>query len=117
MDKHVRLEQDVKMAISKIISEEMKNPNVTGIISITDVKITPDMKYAKVYVSIFGAKSKTKTFEALNDAKSKAFIRSSLAKMVKMRIVPELTFALDNSMEYGAHMDKVINDLKDSGQM
>lgn len=115
MQKHERLEQDVKFAISKIISEEVKNPNVTGMISVTDVKITPDMKYAKIYVSIFNVKSKENVIKALDESKS--FIRSSLAKMVKMRNVPELTFTLDNSLEYGAHMDKVINDMKEKGQL
>ena len=115
MQKKERLEQDVKLAISKIISQELKNPSVTGLISVTDVKITPDQKYAKVFVSIFGAKSKVKTFKALEESKS--FIRSMLAKMVKMRNIPEITFAMDDSLEYGAHMDKVFKDLKDKGEL
>ena len=115
MQRHERLNQDVKVAISKIIAEEVKNPGVTGMIAVTDVKVTPDLKYAKIYISIFNAKDKDKCFEALNEAKP--FIRSSLAKKVKMRIIPELTFALDNSIEYGAHMDKVINDLKEKGEI
>ena len=116
MQKHERLEQDTKFAISKIIAEEVKNPKVTGMISVTDVKITPDMKYAKIYVSIFNAKSKETVLSALN-TEVNSFIRSSLAKMVKMRNTPSLTFCLDNSLEYGAHMDKVINDMKENGKL
>ncbi len=113
--RHERLEQDVKVAVSKIISEELKNPSVTGLISVTDVKITPDQKYAKIFISIFGAKSKTKSFNGLKSSAS--FIRSALAKMVKMRNVPELTFEMDDSLEYGAYMDKVFNDLKEKGEL
>ena len=56
MQKHERLEQDAKMALSNIIMYEVKNPSVTGLISVTDVKITPDQKYGKVYVSIWKRK-------------------------------------------------------------
>ncbi len=104
-----RLEQDVRLALSKIISEELKNPAVTGLISVTTVKITPDEKYAKVYVSVYNSKSKKKTVEALT--KAAKFIRGSLSRKVKMRNTPELTFVLDDSLEYGSYMDKVINEL------
>ncbi len=111
MQKLQRLEQDVKLAISKIISEEIKNPSVTGIISVTDVKITKDEKYAKVFISIYGAKSKIKCLNAIKTSSS--FIRTSLAKMVKMRCIPELTFEIDDSLEYGAHMDEVFRKLNE----
>ena len=61
MQRHERLEQDVKIALSDIIMNEVKEPSVTGLISVTDVKITPDQKYAKVYVSIYGKKNKEKS--------------------------------------------------------
>jgi len=64
MQRHERLEQDVKIALSDIILNEVKEPSVTGLISVTDVKITPDQKYAKVYISIFGKQNKTKVIEA-----------------------------------------------------
>lgn len=109
MQKHSRLEQDSKIALSDIIMREVKNPSVTGIISVTDVKITPDQKYAKVYVSIYGDGSKDKVLEALKEAKG--FIRTELGKKVKFMNVPDITFVLDDSIEYGAHMDKVIADV------
>lgn len=107
MQRHERLEQDTKVALSKIISYEVKNPSVTGMISVTDVKITPDQKYAKVYLSIFGKKNKEEVIEGLK--RSSGFIRSSLGKMVKMRNIPELQFEIDDSMEYGTRMDKLID--------
>ena len=65
MQRHERLQQDVKIALSDIIRNDVKEPSVTGLISVTDVKITPDQKYAKVYVSIFGKCNKNKVLEAL----------------------------------------------------
>ena len=56
MQRHERLEQDIKVALSSIITYEVKEPEVSGMISVTDVKLTPDQKYATVYVSIYGKK-------------------------------------------------------------
>lgn len=109
MIRHERLEQDVKVALSKIISYEIKDPGVDGMISVTDVKITPDQKYAKVYISIFGKKNKNNVIDALK--KASGYIKKELGKKVRMRNIPELVFELDNSMEYGEHMDKVIKDV------
>lgn len=107
MQRHERLEQDVKIALSQIISYEVKNPSVTGMISVTDVKITPDQKYAKVFISIFGKKNKSEVIDGLKA--SSGFIKSSLGKKVKMRNIPSLQFEIDDSMEYGARMDKLID--------
>jgi len=109
MQRHERLEQDVKIALSDIILNEVKEPSVTGLISVTDVKITPDQKYAKVYISIFGKQNKTKVIDALK--KASGFIKKELGRRVRMRNIPALLFELDDSMEYGAHMDKVINEV------
>lgn len=109
MQRHERLEQDSKIALSDIIMHQVKNTSVTGIISVTDVKITPDQKYAKVYLSIFGKVNKEKVIESLNSAKG--FIRSSLGRHVRFRNVPALTFVIDDSLEYGSHMDKVIDEV------
>lgn len=109
MQKHQRLEQDVKVALSDIILNDVKEPSVTGLISVTDVKITPDQKYAKVYVSVFGKQNKQKTIDALK--KATGFIKGMLGKKVRMRNIPAITFELDDSMEYGAHMDKIIDEV------
>ena len=109
MQRQERLEQDVKVALSHIINYDVKEPDVSGLISVTEVKITPDQKYAKVYISIFGKQNKEKVINALK--KASGYIKSELAKKVRMRNIPELVFELDNSMEYGSHMEKVINEV------
>ena len=104
-----RINEELKKEISHIISFELKNPDVTGLISVTKVKITPDLKYAKVYVSMLNSKNKEKTLEGLK--KSAGYIRSGVAKTVNLRITPELVFEEDDSMEYGEKIDKILKDL------
>ena len=105
-----RINEELKKEISNVISFELKNPDATGLISVTKVKVTPDLKYAKVYVSILNAKSNEKTMEALK--KSSGFIRSIIAKTVNLRITPELVFEKDDSLEYGMKIDSILKDLK-----
>lgn len=104
-----RINEELKKEISHIISYELKNPNVTGLISVTKAKITPDLKYAKVYVSILNAKNTKETL--VNLKKSAGFIRSEIAKRINLRVTPELVFELDDSMEYGAKIDSILKDI------
>lgn len=112
MQRHQRLEEDIKVAISDIILRDVKHPSINGIISVTRVELTPDQKYAKVFISIFNADDKEKVLNAL--IKSVGYIRYELGKKVKLRFLPDLEFKLDDSMEYGAHMDQLINNLEKS---
>ena len=75
-----RINEELKKEISNVISFELKNPNVTGLISVTKAKITPDLKYAKIYVSILNSKNIKKTMEGLKE--SAGFIRSQVAKTI-----------------------------------
>lgn len=104
-----RIDEELRKEISNIISFEIKNPDATGLISVTKVKITPDLKYAKVYISMLNSKNKEKTLEALK--KSSGYIRSEIAKRINLRITPELVFEEDNSMEYGMKIDSILKDL------
>ena len=105
-----RINEELKRELSQIINYELKNPNVTGMISVTRAKITPDFKYAKVYVSILNSKNTQKTMEGLKE--SSGFIRSQIAKTINLRITPELVFELDDSLDYGERMDSILKDLK-----
>lgn len=105
-----RINEELKKEMSHIISFELKNPDVTGLISVTKVKITPDLKYAKVYISMLNSKNEDKTIEALKN--SAGFIRSLIAKRINLRITPELVFEKDDSMEYGMKIDSILEELK-----
>lgn len=114
MNRHERLEEDFKVALSHIISFDVKNPNVIGIISVTGVQITPDQKYATVHISVFNADNPELVITSLQ--KSEGYIKNELSKKVKMRIIPKITFKIDTSMEYGAHMDILLNNLKNDNK-
>ena len=103
-----RINEELKKEISHVITFELKNANITGLISVTKVKITPDLRFARVYVSLLNSKSKTKTMEGLQSASG--YIRGQIAKKINLRVTPDLQFELDESMEYGEQMDKIIAD-------
>lgn len=105
-----RINEELKKEISHIISYELKNPSVTGLISVTKAKITPDLKYAKIYISILNSKNAQETLEGLKQ--SAGFIRSQIAKRINLRITPELVFERDDSIEYGARIDSILRELK-----
>ena len=104
-----RIEEEYRKELSQIIGYELKNPNVTGLISVTKVKVTNDLKYARVYVSILNSKNLKETMAGLK--KSAGFIRSELAKRVNLRNTPELIFELDDSLEYGAKIDTILKEI------
>ncbi len=98
----------LKKEISDIITRKLKNPLITEMWSILDVDVSKDFSYAKVYISVFSvsAEKKKATFDAIvRDAKR---IRHELSKSVRARTVPELHFIIDDSMEYGDKMDKLL---------
>ena len=103
-----RINEELKKEISHVITFELKNTNITGLISVTKVKITPDLRFARVYVSLLNSKSKTKTMADLQNAVG--YIRGQIAKKINLRVTPDLQFELDESMEYGEKMDKIISD-------
>ena len=104
-----RIDEEYRKELSQIISYDLKNPNVTGMISVTKVKVTTDLKYAKIYVSILNSKNIKETMDGLK--KSSGFIRSELAKRINLRNTPELIFEIDDSMEYGAKIDSILKEI------
>ena len=104
-----RIDEEYRKEISQIIGYELKNPNITGMISVTKVKVTNDLKFAKVYVSIINSKNIKDTLAGLK--KSSGYIRSELAKRINLRNTPELIFELDDSIEYGAKIDSILKEI------
>lgn len=104
-----RIDEELKKEISNIISFKLKNPNITGMISVTKVKVTTDLKFAKVYVSILNSKNLKDTLAGLK--KSSGFIRTEVAKRINLRTTPEIIFVLDDSIEYGAKIDSILKDI------
>ena len=106
-----RVNEELMKAISHIITYELKNPDVTGMISVTRVKVTPDLKYAKVYVSLLNSKSVEKTMQGLKE--SAGFMRSQVAKIVNLRVTTELVFEYDDSIEHGEKIDNILKQISE----
>lgn len=104
-----KVDEVIKKEVGTIISTELKNPHLTGLISVTKVKTTPDFRYSKVYVSMIGEKSRKQNLSILKQCSG--YIRSMLAKKVNFRITPELVFEFDESLEYGAKIDEILKDI------
>lgn len=104
-----RVNEELKREISIVIDETLKNPNITGIISVIKVKTSPDLKSARVYISLLNSKSKKNTLEGIKNASG--YIRTELAKRVNLRYTPELTFEIDESMEYGAKIENILKEI------
>lgn len=106
----VRINEEVKHELSKIIREGLKDPRVDSLTSIVHVDTTPDLKHCKVHVSTLGDSSKhQETLEGLQA--SSGFIRRELARNVNLRNTPELHFVMDHSIEYGVKMSKLIEEV------
>ena len=110
--KNIRINSEVQREMSSIIREDLKDPRIHPLTSVMAVEVTPDLKFAKIFVSVLGNdQEKEKTMEGLK--KSASFARHQLAKRMNLRNTPELTFVLDTSIEYGVTMSKKIDELKE----
>ena len=112
-----RINEEYRKEISNILDKDLKNPNITGLISVTKVKVTQDLKYAKVYVSILNSKNIKETLAGLK--KSSGYVRTELAKRINLRNTPEIIFELDDSLEYGARIDSILKEIipeKENGE-
>jgi len=118
--KNTRVNGEVQKVLSTLISREIKDPRINPMTSVIAVEVAPDLKTAKIYISVLGDKeSKDSTLRGLKSASS--FMRGQLAKALNLRNTPELTFVIDSSIEYGVHMSKLIDEvnknLSDSNQL
>ncbi len=102
-----RLAEEIKKIVSDIIRNELKDPRISPMTSITEVNLTKDLRYVNIYVSILGdEEEKRETIEGLTRASG--FIRREIGKNIKARYTPEVIFKLDNSIERGIHMYNII---------
>lgn len=108
--KNTRINGEVQKALSKLITTEIKDPRISPLTSVVAVEVAPDLKTAKVYISVLGNEEQRQ--DTLKGLKSAApFMRSQLAKTINLRNTPELKFVVDQSIEYGVNMSKLISDV------
>lgn len=104
-----RVNEDIRLCLSRLITE-VKDPRVQqGLLSVTRTETTGDLKYCKVYLSCLGLTSEKEFMKGLKSASG--WLRRELSVRLNLRNTPELTFVLDRSIEYGAHINSIINTL------
>lgn len=102
-----RVSEQMKHEIADILIRKIKDPRI-GFVTVTDVDLSDDLKNAKVFVSIYGGDREA----ALKGLKSaSAFVRSELGRRMTMRCVPEILFRFDNTVEHGAHIMELLNEI------
>ena len=105
------INSEIQKAISEIITYDLKNPNINGIISVIKVNTTPDLDYCKIYLSIYNASDKLEVFNQIKH--SAGYIRKELTSRVKLRKVPYLEFLLDDSIDYSEKINNVISQIQE----
>ena len=112
-----RINEEIQRELATLIPT-LKDPRVQKtMLSVTRAEATPDLRYAKVYISVLDEKCATEALQGLRSAGG--FLRRELGSRLQLRYTPELVWELDDSMAYGAHMLKLLNSLdipKDEGE-
>ncbi|WP_101878041.1 30S ribosome-binding factor RbfA [Lachnoclostridium edouardi] len=114
--KNTRTNMEVQRTLSEIIRTEIKDPRIHPMTTVVSVDVTPDLKYCKAYVSVLGDEEAAKeTVKGLKSAVG--YVRRELAHRINLRNTPEITFVLDQSIEYGVNMSRLIDEVtKDLGE-
>lgn len=108
--KNTRINGEVQRELSNIIRVEIKDPRIAPFTSVVSVEVAPDLKSCKAYISVLGdEKVQQDTVEGLKSAEG--YIRRQLAQNINLRNTPEIRFILDQSIEYGVNMSKLIDDV------
>lgn len=113
--KNTRINGEVQRELSNIIRTEIKDPRINPMTSVVTVEVAPDLKSCKAFISVLGdEESQKNTIAGLKSAEG--FIRSKLAKLINLRNTPQITFILDQSIEYGVNMSKLIDSINKNHQ-
>ena len=106
-----KMQEFIKQEIGQMLLRDLKDTRL-GFVTVTEVAVTGDLREGTVYVSLFGSdEEKEKSFAALQNATG--FIRTELGKRLQVRHTPEITFAVDRSIDYGDHIERVLKSIKD----
>lgn len=108
--KNTRINGEVQRELANIIRGGIKNPRISPLTSVVAVEVAPDLKTCKAYISVLGdSEAQKATLAGLKSAEG--YIRRELAHTVNLRNTPEIRFILDQSIEYGVHMSKIIDEV------
>lgn len=99
--------------VADIILNKIKDPRL-GFITVTDVELSDDLRNAKVFVSVLKAEERTQSLQILNEAKG--FVRNEIAKRLRIKIIPTFEFLIDESIEHGFKIDKLLKEIKKNSE-
>ena len=112
--KNTRINTELQHELSNIIRGEIKDPRIAPMTSVVAVEVAPDLKTCKAYISVLGDEEAQKdTLEGLKSAEG--YIRKQLASSINLRNTPEIKFYIDQSIEYGVNMSKLIDEVNNKG--
>ena len=108
--KNTRINGEVQKVLAEIIRGEIKDPRISPWTSVVAVEVAPDLKSCKAWISVLGDElARKRTLEGLNSAMG--FIKRELARTINLRNTPEITFVMDQSIEYGVNMSRKIDEV------
>ncbi len=113
--KSTRINEEVKRVLAEIIRGDIKDPRISPMTSVIDVEVAPDLKTCKAWISVLGDETAVNdTYKGLKSAEG--YIRRELARIVNLRNTPEIRFIMDQSIEYGVNMTKLIDEVNHQGE-
>ncbi len=108
MERSDRVADEIRNVLATILRDEIRDPRLPSLVSVTEVKVTRDLSHANAYISVYGnEQEKADCQAALKSANG--FIRREIVKRIKLRIAPEIHFILDESIERGIRMSQLID--------
>lgn len=106
-----RVAEAIREAVATFLAESVKDPRITGLVTVTGAQVTRDLRHAKVFVSVLGsATERAATFEGLMSLA--AYLRPHLGRELRLRVAPEITFHLDESIAYAARIESLLGTVK-----
>jgi ribosome-binding factor A len=109
--RHERVAEEIRHELGTMVAGELKDPRIEGLVTITEVRVTPDLKHARIFLAAFGTSEER---GGVRDglAAAMGFIRSELAQRLDLRRAPEIHFVLDHSEEYGQRIEDLLRQTK-----
>lgn len=109
--RHERVAEEILHEVSAMLAGELKDPRLAGLVTVTEVRISPDLKQARIYVSVMGTQAEqASTLQGLTAAAG--YVRHELTERLQMRRAPEVHFVLDHSEEYGQRIEELLRQTK-----
>jgi ribosome-binding factor A len=111
--RHERIAEEIRHEVSAMLAGELKDPRLAGLVTVTEVRVSPDLKQARIYVSVMGTPAEqTSTLNGLTAAAG--YVRHELTERLRMRRGPDIHFVLDHSEEYRQRIDELLRQTKNT---